>query len=192
MFRLKSDTHDAVLGVSSSTRKEPTVGPRQLILDFSEFDLSNVVADLAEIRRYNPQRFEMEQITAIVFHDPQRGICVGYKDCQATEFWVRGHMPGRPILPGVVMCEAAAQCSTYFAGRHDLAGTKMIGFAGMDEIRFREPVFVGDRLTIVVELLRVRRGAMMVFRFQEFVDQRLVCEGTIKGVALPDELEAPT
>ena len=58
------------------------MGVRQLILEFSEIDLSHVVADLAEIRRYNPQRFEMEQITAIVLDDPQRGICVGYKDCQ--------------------------------------------------------------------------------------------------------------
>lgn len=168
------------------------MGHRQLILDFSEFDLSHVVADLAEIRRFNPQRFEMEQIAAIVLDDPRRGICVGYKDCHPSEFWVRGHMPTQPILPGVLMCEAAAQCSTYFAGKHDLAGTAMIGFAGMDEIRFREPVFVGDRLTIVVELLRVRRGAMMVFRFQEFVDQRLVCEGRIKGIALPDRLASPT
>ena len=46
---------------------------RQLILDFSEYDLLHVVADLSEIRRYNPQRFEMEQITAIVLDDPKRG-----------------------------------------------------------------------------------------------------------------------
>jgi len=163
------------------------MGGSRFILDFSEYDLSHIVADIAEIRRYNPQRFEMEQLTAIVFDDRQRGICVGYKDCKPDEFWVRGHMPSRPLLPGVLMCEAAAQCSTYFARRHQLAGAKIIGFAGMDEIRFRDSVFVGDRLTIVVELLRVRRGAMVVFRFQEFVDQRLVCEGTIKGVALPDQ-----
>ena len=40
---------------------------KDLILDFSEFDLDHVVADLAEIRRHNPQRHEMEQLTAIVY-----------------------------------------------------------------------------------------------------------------------------
>ena len=43
---------------------------RELILDFSEYDLNNVVADTEEIRRYNPQRYEMEQLTAICYEDP--------------------------------------------------------------------------------------------------------------------------
>ena len=45
---------------------------KPLILDFAEYDLNHVVADIDEIRRYNPQRFEMEQLTAIVFEDPAR------------------------------------------------------------------------------------------------------------------------
>jgi 3-hydroxyacyl-[acyl-carrier-protein] dehydratase len=53
---------------------------KDLIIDFSEYDLDHVVADIEEIRRINPQRFEMEQLTAIVFDDMERGICVGYKD----------------------------------------------------------------------------------------------------------------
>ncbi len=53
---------------------------KNLIIDFSAFDLERVVADIEEIRRYNPQRYEMEQLTAIVYDDPASGICVGYKD----------------------------------------------------------------------------------------------------------------
>ncbi len=94
--------------------------PKQLILDPSEYDLNHVMADIEEIRRYNRQRHEMEQLTAVVFEDPERCICVGYKDLRPNEFWVRGHMPGMPLMPGVIMCEAAAQLASYYTLKYRL------------------------------------------------------------------------
>ena len=101
-------------------------------------------------------------------------LFVGYKDHGPDEFWTRGHMPGMPLLPGVLMCEAAAQMCSYFTIKYDLLGTNMVGFGGMDEVRFRDPVRPGDRLVIVSEMLKLRRGAMVVSRFQGFVRQSLV------------------
>jgi 3-hydroxyacyl-[acyl-carrier-protein] dehydratase len=161
------------------------VPARDLILDFSEYDVNHVVAGLDEIRRYNMQRFEMEQLTAIIFEDPVRNICAGYKQLTDDEFWVRGHMPGMALMPGVIMCEAAAQMCSYFALKQDLLGAKCLGFGGMEDVRFRDPVLPGAKLVIVSQLLRVRRGAMIVCKFQCFVEQTLVCEGVIKGVPLP-------
>ena len=158
---------------------------KDLILDFSAYDLNNVVAGREEIRRYNPQRHEMEQLTAIVYDDLASGICVGYKDLSADEFWVRGHMPGMPLMPGVMMCEAAAQLCSYHAQRHDLLKTEMIGFGGMDEVRFRGTVVPGDRLVIAAQKLQLRPGAMIRCRFQCFVREQLVCEGQIRGIPIP-------
>ena len=126
---------------------------RPLIIDFSEYDLNHVVGTIDEIRRYNPQRFEMEQLTAIVFEDFVRAICVGYKDLGLHEFWARGHMPGIPLMPGVVMCEAAAQLSSYIAVKSKLMNG-MMGFGGMEDIRFRGVVRPGDRFVIVTRLLK--------------------------------------
>lgn len=166
---------------------------KDLILDPALYDVNHVVADIEQIRRYNPQRYEMEQLTAIVYEDTDRHVCVGYKDQRQDEFWARGHMPGMPLLPGVLMCESAAQMCSYYTIKHDLLGSNMVGFGGMDEVRFRDPVRPGDRLVIVSELLKLRRGAMVVSRFQGFVGQSLVCEGQIKGVPLPPErLRAPS
>jgi 3-hydroxyacyl-[acyl-carrier-protein] dehydratase len=159
---------------------------KELIIDFSEYDLNNVVADAETIRRFNPQRFEMEQLTATCFEDSVRGICVGYKDIGPNEFWVRGHMPGMPLMPGVIMCEAAAQLSSYYSHRYQLM-QGLIGFGGLEEVRFRGIVRPGDRFVIVCKLLKLRR-AIMTCQFQCFVKQSVVCEGILKGVSIAAEL----
>ena len=158
------------------------------ILDSSEYDLNHVVADIEEIRRFIPQRHEMEQLTAIVYDDVETNIVVGYKDIRDDEFWVRGHMPGMPLMPGVIMCEAAAQLSSFHTQRHNLLGAEMVGFGGLEDVRFRGTVVPGDRLVIAVQLLKVRRGRMIVARFQGLVDDQIVVEGKIKGIPIPVEL----
>jgi 3-hydroxyacyl-[acyl-carrier-protein] dehydratase len=92
-------------------------------------------------------------------------------------------MPGMPLMPGVIMCEAAAQLSSYYARRFNLMGG-IVGFGGLEEVRFRGVVRPGDRFVIVVRLLKLRRS-IMTCEFQCFVQQNLVCEGILKGVALP-------
>lgn len=164
-----------------------TMASKDLILDPSEYDVTRVVADIEEIRRYNPQRFEMEQLTAIIHEDPERHISVGYKDTSHDDFWVRGHMPGMPLMPGVIMCEAAAQLASYYTVKYDLMGVPMVGFGGLEEVRFRDIVRPGDRLVISAQMLKVRRGAMIVCRFNCLVGETLVCEGKIKGIPLPAE-----
>ena len=155
------------------------------ILDLTTIDLNRITATQDEIRRYNPQRFEMEQLTAIVYENTDHHRCLGYKQTTANDFWVRGHMPGMPLMPGVVMCEAAAQLASYYTQKHDLLGSEMVGFGGLENVRFRDSVLPGDRLFVATELIRVRRGAMIVCQFQGFVADRIVVDGTIKGVPLP-------
>ena len=156
---------------------------KPLILDFSEYDLDNVVADIEQIRRYNPQRFEMEQLTAICYENHGRNIVVGYKDLGPDEFWTRGHMPGMPLMPGVMMCEAAAQLSSYYTQKYELI-SGMVGFGGLQEVRFRGVVRPGDRFVIISRMLKARR-MIITCEFQCFVKQNLVCEGILKGIALP-------
>jgi 3-hydroxyacyl-[acyl-carrier-protein] dehydratase len=127
----------------------------------------------------------MEQLTAIVYEDNQHHRCIGYKDTSPDDFWVRGHMPGMPLMPGVIMCEAAAQLASYYTQKYDLLGSEMVGFGGLEDVRFRDPVIPGDRLYVMTEMVRSRRGRMIVCSFQGFVGERIVVEGSIKGVPLP-------
>jgi 3-hydroxyacyl-[acyl-carrier-protein] dehydratase len=168
------------------------VTSKQIIVDLSLVDVDNPTATIEQIRRYNPQRHEMEQLTAIVYEDLDEYICVGYKDVTADEFWVRGHMPGMPLMPGVIMIEAIAQMCSFFVQKHDLLKSKMVGFGGLEEVRFRDPVVPGDRLFLLCQLTRVRPRRMIVCRFQGVVRDSIVVEGVLKGIPLPiDALTAP-
>lgn len=153
------------------------------LIDPLKIDFSRVVADRATIRLRNRQRFEMEQITAIVSIDPETHLIVGYKDVSDDEFWVRGHMPDYPIMPGVMICEVAAQMASYYS--HDLAGPgKFIGFGGMEEVRFRGQVRPGDRLVMVAKATRLH-PRQTIFEAQGFVGDQMVFHGRIIGLSLP-------
>lgn len=158
---------------------------KELLFDISTIDFSTIVADINDIRRHNPQRFEMEQLTAIVYENEADMACVGYKDLSHDEFWIRGHMPNMPLMPGVIMIEAAAQLCSYFAQKHNLLDAPMVGFGGLEEVRFRDPVVPGDRLVLICQLTKVRPRRMLVSRFQGVVGDRVVVEGVIKGIPIP-------
>jgi 3-hydroxyacyl-[acyl-carrier-protein] dehydratase len=157
--------------------------PPEHHFDVSQLDLGRVLADKEAIRQVNPQRYDFEQLDAIVFVDPGQHLIVGYKDVHADEFWVRGHIPNYPLLPGVLMCEAAAQLCAYYIRSQNLMGAEFMGFGGMENVRFRNPVFPGERLVLVAKALKVHRR-QTVCNVQGFVNGALVFHGDIIGVPL--------
>jgi|TARA_B110000014_G_scaffold259939_1_gene248682 3-hydroxyacyl-[acyl-carrier-protein] dehydratase len=161
------------------------VSAKDLLIDPALLDFDQVVADVEEIRRYNPQRFEMEQLTAVIYEDLEEYACAGYKDIGRDEFWVRGHMPDMPLMPGVIVLEAAAQLCSFFSQKHDLLGAAMIGFGGLENVRFRAPIIPGDRLLLICKMTKVRPGRMIVCRFQAVVGETLVVDGMLKGIPIP-------
>ena len=160
---------------------------KEFLVDLSQIDFSRPIADLEEIRKYNPQRFEMEQLTAVVYANEEDFSCVGYKDVSDKEFWVRGHMPGLPLMPGVVILESIAQLCSFVTQKYDLLGADIVGFGGLEEVRFRDSVLPGDRLIVMCRLGKVRRGRMIICDFQAVVKDRIVAAGILKGVPIPVE-----
>ena len=129
-------------------RCTPKSMPPSLLFDIAGIDLERVVADQEAIRRFNPQRGDMEHLNGINWFDP-KGKIVGYKDCRPDEFWVPGHIPGRPLLPGVLMIESAAQLASYFV-KAVLHWEGFIGFGGVEDAISARPSLLA-RVCICLE-----------------------------------------
>ncbi|MBI4577342.1 MAG: beta-hydroxyacyl-ACP dehydratase [Planctomycetes bacterium] len=154
-------------------------------IDPADLDLGRVLYDRAAIRRFNPQREPLEGLDAVVLFDQEAGLIAGYRDIRSDEFWVPGHIPGRPLLPGVLMCESAAQLCSFYIGAAGLVGEGyFIGFAGLEAVRFRGEVRPGDRLVLLARRMEIR-SRTATFDAQGLVGARLVFEGRIIGVRLP-------
>lgn len=132
--------------------------------------------------KVNPHRHELMLLDGICLINENQAV--GYADITEEDFWVRGHFPERPLMPGVLMCEAAAQLSAYFAKTTGLATSGTVGLGGLDKVRFRGPVVPGDRLVLMLKKGRVRTNVMFSADFQCYVKENLVVEGVIKGVVL--------
>ena len=156
--------------------------PHPLLVNLDELDLTRVTVGIEEIREVNLQRDEMEQLSGIIAYRPDEGLAVAFKDVRPDEFWVRGHIPGRPLFPGVLMIEAAAQLSSFYykmsLGKED---ARFVGFGGVTDVKFRKTVEPGDRL-IILARCRELKSRRAIFDTQEVVDGALVFEGTIIGM----------
>lgn len=165
--------------------------PAAMLYSMDLVDFDKPLFTLEEIRKWNPQREEMEQLTAVLYVDTAHHGLIGYKEVTFQEFWIQGHMPGYPLMPGVIMCEAAAQLAGFYSRKYDVMGGDFTGFGGVNNVRFRGPVYPGERLLIMAKMTRCRRGKLAEFDFQGYVGDRLVYDGQLIGVPLLREQLKP-
>ena len=92
-------------------------------------------------------------------------------------------MPDYPLMPGVLICEAAAQLSSFFCKQVRMLDDGFIAFGGMEDVRFRGQVRPGDRLVLVCKAMRLHRRHTM-FDCQGFVGTNMVFHGKIIGVPI--------
>jgi len=161
--------------------------PPPLLFDLSRIDLkAEPVFDKEAIGEVNPQRFEMQQLDGILWYDKEKRLILGYKDVRGDEFWARGHIPGRPLMPGVIMIEAAAQMSSFFTKRiYEEKG--FIGFAGIDAAKFRSIVEPGQRLYLLGHITKYKHRkntSHVTTSVQGIVENTMVFEAVISGMRI--------
>ena len=155
--------------------------PPPLLIDLRQVDLDRVCLTKDDIYERLPQRFEFRVLDGVCMLDVEGRRIVAYADIRSEDWWVRGHVPNRPLLPGVLMLEMAAQASAVLARLH--GNDTFVGFGGVDNCKFRDTVVPPARLYIlgVGVDYRPRR---IVSDTQGVMDGKLVFEARITGLTI--------
>ena len=154
--------------------------PTSPLIDLDSIDLSNVQITREELYEHLPHRFEFMMLSGIVHLDIEQNIAVGLREITEDEFWVRGHIPGRPLFPGVLMLESAAQLASYLSQQLRPTGG-FLGFGGLDNVKFRATATPPATMYIVEKAIDVR-PRRTICDAQGFIDGKMVFEARITGM----------
>lgn len=139
--------------------------------------------DTTEICKRIPHRYPMLLVDRILEVEPGRRI-VGLKNVTVNEGFFQGHFPGKPVMPGVLICEAMAQAGAILAGCSDEETDKTFFLTGLDGVKFKHPVEPGDQLRIEMEVSRRRKNYWRMKGVVE-VEGKRVAEAEISAMEMP-------
>jgi len=132
--------------------------------------------DIKEIIRLLPHRYPFLLVDRVL--DGEKGkSMVGLKNVSMNEPFFQGHFPSEPIMPGVLILEGMAQVGGLLAfySIPEMIGEKLIYFAGIDKVRFRQPVIPGDQLIYEMEVLK-HKGKIWKMAGIAKVEDKVVAE----------------
>ena len=110
--------------------------------------------------------------------------CVAEHEFTGDEWYLKGHFPGNPIVPGVIITESLAQTATVMAMALPDYRDGLGLFAGIDEMRFKRIVRPGETGRFEATMEKMRRGFARV-TVKAFVGDELAAEGTIQAIFQP-------
>ena len=129
-----------------------------------------------EIHQLLPHRYPFALVDRILEFVPGKKA-VGLKNVTFNEPYFPGHIPNRPLMPGVLMVESMAQVGGVILIKLPGMTGKFFAFAGIDKVRFRRPVVPGDQLIMTVELLSLKRNRIAKMQGKGEVDGQLAVQG---------------
>jgi len=156
--------------------------PVQPLFDISGIDKSAVACTPDDVGRVNPQAGHMRHLDHVIWLDDNLITILGVKFVRHDEFWVPGHIPGRPLFPGVLMIEAAAQTSSYLQ-RVKYKNPGFLGFTRCEDTSFRGQVVPGDTLLLLAKEIS-SSARRFVCLAQGIVNDRIVFETKITGMTI--------
>lgn len=157
----------------------------QPIVDLQSLDLTRNVVPEAELRACLPHAEYFRLLDGVCHLDPERGIAVGYKDWDQNPWWAAGHVPGRPLMPGVLMIEGAAQIASFLVKQlSGWAKDRMIGLAGLNDVRVRGQVVPPARVYFVSGKPQISGSRLAKIETQVFSNHTMTMEMVVMGVML--------
>ena len=143
--------------------------------------------DAKEILKHIPHRYPFLLVDRIVeIHGVEK--IVGIKNVSFNENFFQGHFPARPVMPGVLICEAMAQVAAILAlnARGSRGDNSVFVLTGLDRVKFKKPVEPGDQLRMELTCLK-RRGAFWRMQGIATVDGKVVAQAEISAMEIAVE-----
>ena len=134
--------------------------------------------DIRAIMDFLPHRYPFLLVDRVLEMVPGKRVR-GLKNVSINEPYFQGHFPGHPIMPGVLLIEAMAQCGGVLVmSLMEHPETKLVYFSSIDKARFRKPVLPGDQVEFELDVLKFRRSTCKMAA-KAFVAGELVAEAEL-------------
>ncbi len=130
-----------------------------------------------KIKNIIPQRDPFLMIDEVEEYVPGESA-IAYKNINEQEWYFKGHFPGNPIMPGVLIAESLAQTGAVAILSMDENKGKNALFGGIDKMKFKRKVVPGDRLKLEVKIIK-RKGPIGVGEAIATVDEKIVAKGEL-------------
>lgn len=151
---------------------------QQLTRKYQDVARKGVVFDFNAIQRILPHRYPFLFVDRIVEFEAGKRI-VGMKNVTGNEDFFQGHFPGHPIMPGVLIVEAMAQCGgIMLLNNIENPEEKLVYFMSLDNVKFRKPVFPGMQLIFELDLIR-QRASTCKMHGKALVDGEVMVEADL-------------
>ena len=130
-----------------------------------------------EIKEIIPQREPFLMIDEVEEYTPGESA-VAYKNVSEDEYYFKGHFPGNPIMPGVLIVESLAQTGAVAILSMEENKGKNALFGGIDKLRFKKQVVPGDRLKLEVKIIK-KKGPIGIGEAIATVDGKVAAKGEL-------------
>ncbi len=158
---------------ASPTLKEPK-GAAQKNDRYADLDLDKPLMDINEVQKVLPHRPPFLLVDKILKIEEDKKA-IGLKNVTINEDFFRGHFPGHPVMPGVLLIESMAQVAGVLLLKKSENAGKLAYFMTIDKVKFRQTVVPGDTIFFEAELLKVKSKTGIVSG-KAYINSKLVAE----------------